>query len=1326
MNKFIRNISAASFWVMCFYILSLNNATAQTTIGFSIANATVTEKDTFSIAFKVDSVLTGKNIYAFRFGLSFNADYLEFISIGLSGTILSSWGLPSFNNKTTGKILIAGAGTIPLSGSGEMFYLKFRAIRGGGTNIQNIASESYLNEGSPGMTLKSAFIQCAGRSYPDIYPDSQILFVGEEIQMYVSGGTAPFVYKTVDTAVAVITGQSKVKAKGPGLSKVFVVDGKGEISYTSGSIDVRAVKLSVVHSSAWPKETFLIPVKIEIAPGTKVFSGSFELSFNGNIQGIKESTLPGDFPVSVQNNATTNLVRISFASGSGFTGSGVLCYIGFKAVNSGIHSITIQNALFNESLLALPYNEYAEIYSLPELNISPDGGSMMWGTTQKMTVTNGTPPITFESSDTSIATIDALGNLYCKTGGKVKVKATDSHGATHTSNEFLIYHNQFSVTNTDGVLDKDTRVSITTTMLPPGKAVYGFEANVGFNPVYLEFVRIDPGIPAMMVTSVNNLGSLKIAGASGTGINNGTVCFLIFRIKNTLGLYQQTDVTLKDFIANEAEIHSTLSGGKVKRVAQVSYRPVAVAGANIRVNEGETVILDGSASYDDDNDPLTYSWTSPHGILLNDSTLKKPQFTAPFVNVNTNYTFTLIVNDGKSNSDPSQVIVTVLQVNKPPVANAGPDKSYTEGSSVSLDGGSSYDPDGEAISFQWTSLDGIILFDPKSATPTFIAPQVNIDTEYRFKLIVGDGVAFSKPDTVSILILQVNKKPVAFAGGDQTVNEGTKVFLDGSLSSDPDGNAITFLWTAPANVVLSSRTDPKPFFTAPAVYRDSTLTISLVVNDGTLNSEIDNVIITIKNVDILSQEAQIKKVELLPADSISVNQSSLQVILYMPYGYDIRTLSPTFTVSDKATISPQSGTTHNFTSPFPYTVTAEDGTTEKIYSVKVYVPTYNFERSLAAGWNWISLSAVPPDMKVEAVLGSLSLANLDYIKSATASAVYYTSSGWFGDLSNLPQYEMLMLKKATSQKLTLTGKEINPSITYIPVTIGWNRIGYLLKKNVALKSSFDKATLPAGDLLLKSKEASAVYYPASGWVGDLDSLRVMNGYMLKTLSNGNIRYNAAGAKPKSLHIPAALFQRDELYNIYKVNPYDFENSANLIGEIVNDKDENITQKGDLLIAYMDGKPRGVTEACYIPDLERYLFIITVFSNSNSKLTFQIKSPENKNSIPVTENFVFEPDEVFGAPFKPVQLHFSNSDIIQEENPLVKIYPNPVHDQLNISSGSEIRRISMYNSSGTCIRILTDVSGNIKYINTNNLVSGLYILVIETKTGTETKKFLKVE
>lgn len=90
-----------------------------------------------------------------------------------------------------------------------------------------------------------------------------------------------------------------------------------------------------------------------------------------------------------------------------------------------------------------------------------------------------------------------------------------------------------------------------------------------------------------------------------------------------------------------------------------------------------------------------------------------------------------------------------------------------------------------------------------------------------------------------------NSAPIAYAGENQTVAKKTLVSLDGTGSSDPNNDALTYLWTAPTGIILSSTSVAKPTFIAPEVTVEKTYTFSLVVNDGLLNSISDDVVIKV-------------------------------------------------------------------------------------------------------------------------------------------------------------------------------------------------------------------------------------------------------------------------------------------------------------------------------------------------------------------------------------------------------------------------------------------------------------------------------------------------
>ena len=221
--------------------------------------------------------------------------------------------------------------------------------------------------------------------------------------------------------------------------------------------------------------------------------------------------------------------------------------------------------------------------------------------------------------------------------------------------------------------------------------------------------------------------------------------------------------------------------------------------------------------------PLTYAWTQVAGQSVGfDPTSPTPSFQTPSVLVGgETLTFQLVVDDGLLASPPTAVNVTVKNVNHLPVADAGDDQTVAENCLVALDGSASYDEDGDSLAYSWVQLAGPLvmldLTDP--VRPTFVSPFVGPAGEtFSFELTVDDGLATST-SSVDVFVENFNHDPVADAGPDQTRDELTTVTLDGTGSSDPDNDALTYQWVQVAgpSVALADATTPIPSFTAPEI-----------------------------------------------------------------------------------------------------------------------------------------------------------------------------------------------------------------------------------------------------------------------------------------------------------------------------------------------------------------------------------------------------------------------------------------------------------------------------------------------------------------------------
>jgi len=203
-------------------------------------------------------------------------------------------------------------------------------------------------------------------------------------------------------------------------------------------------------------------------------------------------------------------------------------------------------------------------------------------------------------------------------------------------------------------------------------------------------------------------------------------------------------------------------------------------------------------------------------------------------------------------------------VNNAPTARTGSDQTILGGTIVMLDGRMSSDPDGDSLSYAWSQTGGpsVTLSGRNTTQPTFTAPAgTPTNTVLTFQLLVTDPGGLSDSDTCRITIpavIETNDPPVAEAGTNQTVISGAGVTLDGSGSTDPEGQTLIYQWrqTSGTAVQLASANRARASFTAPQVNagQQATLIFELTVSDDRMLTCTDTCIVQVNPAPVADRD----------------------------------------------------------------------------------------------------------------------------------------------------------------------------------------------------------------------------------------------------------------------------------------------------------------------------------------------------------------------------------------------------------------------------------------------------------------------------------------
>jgi len=283
----------------------------------------------------------------------------------------------------------------------------------------------------------------------------------------------------------------------------------------------------------------------------------------------------------------------------------------------------------------------------------------------------------------------------------------------------------------------------------------------------------------------------------------------------------------------------------------------------------DIIALDGSLSFDSNNDSLIYIWSQVGGetVQLFNQSSSEPFFIPEHAG---DYLFSLTVSDGYLTSEPALIRVRVLDpADLPPHAIIAPVPLRIKvGDSVTLDGSFSIDRESSEMDFLWEQVSG-----PEIPLTDGHAKRISLNPSapgiYTFKLNVTDSAGQTDFTYVSFIADSNNAHvPHAFAGYDAISKPGEEVCLNGTLSYDEDGDILSYNWRQIEGPRVDINENLEKICFTPVwtgFYK-----FGLTVSDGTFTSLEDTVNVIVRDEGFL------------PIEAISLKWGNINEIITLP------------------------------------------------------------------------------------------------------------------------------------------------------------------------------------------------------------------------------------------------------------------------------------------------------------------------------------------------------------------------------------------------------------------------------------------------------------
>ncbi len=553
--------------------------------------------------------------------------------------------------------------------------------------------------------------------------------------------------------------------------------------------------------------------------------------------------------------------------------------------------------------------------------LTPEAPELELGSTVEMSATVYDPAgnelsdrqVTWESTDTEVATVDENGNVEAVATGEADIVAT--------------------------VEDVETKTTLTVVETPV--------ASVSITPG--EPDALSPGETLQLVAipqNANGDGLCSEEDARETAEPCGRPVTWTSGASSIATVDGKGTVTAAE--PGSVRIFADIEGktGSVELdVAEGNQAPTADAGQDQSVVKGTEVTVDGSNSSDPDGDSLTFTWemmSQPGGSNVTFGTVSNATASVK-PDVAGTYTLKLTVSDGDLSDEDT---VDIEATNQMPTADAGSDSSVHAGNDIELDGTNSNDPDGDSLDYSWQVVDQPAGASPSLSDDTTGKPTLTPDIpgEFEVELTVDDGNATASE---TVVITATNQAPTADAGSGATTHISDSVTLDASGSSDPDGDTLGYNWEVVEQPSGASPTWSNQTTEAPTLTLDTSgfYTVQLTVDDG-FTTALDTVAVVATNDAPVVDAGTDQDVDVGNQVSLDASGSSDpngDMLTYSSWSFDSKPGSST------AKLGNTSGATTAFTPDVPGDYVAQVEVTDGYATVTGTVTVTAYETPAASG-----------------------------------------------------------------------------------------------------------------------------------------------------------------------------------------------------------------------------------------------------------------------------------------------------------------------------------------------------------------------------------------